>query len=75
MSETVSPKELTLREKKEKRKTARRSARHERDGALHHVDSIYRPQVNAIQQEWKKARREVLANYDEQLAEADKALN
>lgn len=62
----------TLKEQKEKRKKARREARQERDGALHHIRSIYEPKILELRKEWREATREIEKNYEDQLSEADK---
>lgn len=66
MSETET---LTLSEQREKRKEDRRKIRIERDSALHHVRTIYEPQILKLKKEWREAVKEIEANCTEQLKE------
>lgn len=63
---------LTISEKREARKEARRKVRIERQSALHHVDTIYGPQIQKLREEWREARNEINKNCDEQLKAVDK---
>lgn len=60
--ETLTPSEL-----REQKKEERRKIRIERDSALHHVRTIYEPQIKNLKDEWHNAVLEIERNCTEQL--------